>query len=83
MISDFSMPMRFRFYFLFFCALALGVITVLYIVSLIRFMTRKKVSKLCIRFGSIDDSDERRERRKLLVSGLVVALLWIVCIVVL
>lgn len=82
-ISGFIIPVRFRFYFLVFCALILGVVTVLYIVSLIRFMTRKKVSKLSLRFGNGDDSAEKDERRKFVVLGVVVALLWAVCIVVL
>lgn len=82
MISGFILPVRFRFYVLCFFAIVMGVITVLYIVSLVRFLTRKKVSKLSLRFGNADDSVEKKEGRKLLVVGVVIALLWVVCIAV-
>lgn len=82
-LTGFVLPARIRFYFLLICALVMGVVTVLYIMSLVGFLTRKRVSKLSLQFGSADDSKERKERNNLIIKGIIIALLWTVCMVVL
>lgn len=82
-LLDFIVPVRIRFYILLICTMVMGIVTVLYIVSLINFLSRKKVSKLSLRFGSADDSEDKGKKNKLIIKGIIVALLWIVCIIVL
>ena len=81
-IEQFSPSPRVIFYLMIAYAIVAVIATVAWCVSLFLEVTKKRASKLSIRYGSADTKENKIHVGKLVVQGLLLAALWVIFVIV-
>ncbi len=83
MAEKYAPSARTGFYLLVIYALGLTVATVAWFVSLVLEVTRKRASKLSIKFGSASKEENRFPVAKLVIQAIFIVVAWMVFLLVL
>lgn len=83
MTEKYAPSARTGFYLLVIYALGLTVATVVWFVSLILEVTRKRASKLSIKYGSASKEENKVPAAKLVIQAVLIVVAWLVFLLVL
>lgn len=78
-----KMSAQMKFYFLIVYAVLLVIFTVIWGIKVYDHATRKRASKLSLKYGNADAKEDRGDIGKIIGIGVVLAVAWIVFMIVL
>lgn len=81
-IEQFSPSPRVMFYLMIFYITIVIIGTVAWCVSLFLEVTRKRASKLSIKYGSAKQQDNKGKVAKLVIQGLILVIAWVFFVIV-